>query len=45
MWRTKRNGIVDEVEQVKNRNKSRIRARVEHVFGVVKRLWGFGKVR
>lgn len=29
----------------KNRNKSRIRARVEHVFGVVKRLWGFGKVR
>ena len=26
-------------------NKSRIRARVEHVFGVVKRLWGFGKVR
>ena len=29
----------------KNRNNSRIRARVEHVFGVVKRLWGFGKVR
>lgn len=29
----------------KNRNKSRIRARVEHVFGMVKRLWGFGKVR
>ena len=28
-----------------NRNKSRIRSRVEHVFGVVKRLWGFGKVR
>ncbi len=43
--RTKRNGIVDEVERAKNRNKSRIRARVEHVFGVVKRLWGFGKVR
>lgn len=29
----------------KNRNKSRIRARVEHVFAVVKRLWGFTKVR
>lgn len=28
-----------------NRAKSRVRARVEHVFGVVKRLWGFGKVR
>jgi transposase, IS5 family len=22
-----------------------VRARVEHVFGVVKRLWGFNKVR
>jgi len=43
--RTKRNGVIDEVERGKNRNKSRIRARVEHVFGVVKRLWGFGKVR
>jgi IS5 family transposase len=35
----------DEAERSRNRNKSRIRARVEHVFGVVKRLWGFGKVR
>ncbi|MEO7888244.1 IS5 family transposase [Polaromonas sp.] len=43
--RTKRNGVVDEAVKAKNRNKSRIRARVEHVFGVVKRLWGFGKVR
>lgn len=38
-------GIVDEVEKRKNRNKSKIRARVEHVFGVIKRLWGFNKVR
>ena len=38
-------GGVDEVHKSKNRNKSRIRARVEHVFGVAKRLWGFGKVR
>ena len=43
--RTRRGGVVDEAVRAKNRNKSRIRARVEHVFGVVKRLWGFGKVR
>ncbi len=43
--RTRRNGIGDEALKAKNRNKSRIRSRVEHVFGVVKRLWGFGKVR
>ena len=43
--RTRRNGVVDETLKAKNRNKSRIRSRVEHVFGVVKRLWGFGKVR
>jgi IS5 family transposase len=36
---------VDEVEHTKSRNKPKIRARVEHAFGVVKRLWGFGKVR
>ena len=28
-----------------NRIKSRVRARVEHVFAVVKRLWKFDKVR
>ena len=33
------------MQRSKNRNKSRIRSRVEHVFGVVKRLWGFAKVR
>jgi hypothetical protein len=36
--RTRRNGLI---ERGKNRNKSKIRARVEHVFAVVKRLWGF----
>lgn len=40
-----RQGQVDEALRAKNRNKSRIRARVEHVFCVVKRLWGFAKVR
>ena len=43
--RSRRNGVINEETRSKNRNKSRIRARVEHVFGVVKRLWGFGKVR
>ena len=43
--RVKRNGEVDETVKAKNRTKSGVRARVEHVFGVVKRLWGFGKVR
>lgn len=44
--RTRKAGCeVDEVKRSKNRNKSKIRARVEHVFAVVKRLWGFDKVR
>ncbi len=43
--RSRRAGVVDEAVRAKNRNKSRIRARVEHVFGVVKRVWGFAKVR
>ena len=38
-------GEVDEVKRGKNRNKSKIRSRVEHVFAVIKRLWGFAKVR
>lgn len=43
--RVRRAGEVDEAKRAKNRNKSKIRARVEHVFAVVKRLWGFTKVR
>ncbi|KWZ58518.1 hypothetical protein WK57_18880 [Burkholderia ubonensis] len=43
--RTHRNGAVNEVERRKNRNKSKIRARVEYVFAVVKRQRGFTKVR
>jgi len=35
----------DEVERLRNRTKSRTRARVEHAFLVLKRLWGFDKVR
>lgn len=43
--RIRKRGAVDDAERSRNRNKSRIRARVEHVFAVVKRLWGFSKVR
>ena len=35
----------EQLERMVNRAKSRVRARVEHVFAVVKRLWGFTKVR
>jgi len=43
--RARKGEEIDEVQRAKNRNKSRVRARVEHVFAVVKRLWGFTKVR
>jgi IS5 family transposase len=36
---------VDEVERAKNRTKSRIRSRVEHVFAVIKLKFGYAKVR
>lgn len=38
-------GVVDEREKAKNRTKSKVRAKVEHVFGVIKRVFGFAKVR
>lgn len=43
--RRRKDEPADERKRSKNRNKSKVRARVEHVFAVVKRLWGFGKVR
>ena len=43
--RRRKDESADEGKRAKNRNKSKIRARVEHVFAVVKRLWGFTKVR
>jgi IS5 family transposase len=36
---------VDEGERAKNRSKSGVRSRVEHVFGVMKLKFGFVKVR
>jgi IS5 family transposase len=36
---------VDEAERARNRAKSRVRSKVEHVFGVMKLKFGFVKVR
>jgi transposase, IS5 family len=41
----RKGSVTEELERMVNRFKSRTRARVEHVFGVIKRLWGFDKVR
>ena len=43
--RYRRNGVVDEVARAKNKTKSRVRAKVEHPFLVIKRLFGFAKTR
>lgn len=43
--RYRRQGVVDEAERAKNRTKSRVRAKVEHSIGVIKRIFGFVKVR
>ena len=36
---------IDETIKAANRNKSRVRAKVEHTIGVIKRVFGFQKVR
>jgi IS5 family transposase len=38
-------GWTDALAKAKNRTKSRVRAKVEHPIGVIKRLFGFTKVR
>jgi transposase, IS5 family len=43
--RYRNRGLVDEVERAKNRSKSKVRAKVEHPIGVIKRVFGFAKVR
>ena len=40
-----RNRPLSQQEQQANRTKSRVRAKVEHPFLIIKRLWGFAKVR
>ena len=43
--RYRHRGVVDAVEKARNRSKSRVRAKVEHSIGVIKRVFGFVKVR
>ncbi len=43
--RYRHRGIVDEIERAKNRTKSKVRSKVEHSIGVIKRVFGFAKVR
>jgi transposase, IS5 family len=37
--------VVDELQRRKNRTKARVRSKVEHVFRVMKRQFGFDRVR
>ena len=43
--RYRHRGVVDEVERAKNRTKAAVRAKVEPSIGVIKRVFGFTKVR
>ncbi len=43
--RYRHRGIVDEIERAKSRTKSKVRSKVEHSIGVIKRVFGFAKVR
>jgi IS5 family transposase len=43
--RYRHRGVMDEVERAKNSTKSKVRAKVEHPIGVIKRVFGFAKVR
>lgn len=43
--RAYRNRPLSKRQQQKNTSKSRIRAKVEYVFLVIKKLWGLSKVR
>ena len=43
--RASRGRVLSDRERAINRTKSRVRSRVEHVFHVVKRIFGFVKVR
>jgi IS5 family transposase len=43
--RYRQRGVVNKSERAKNHNKSKVRAKVEHPIGVIKRVFGFVKVR
>lgn len=43
--RVRPGSATEGLDRILNRAKSRVRSRVEHMFAVVKKLWGFNKVR
>lgn len=43
--RTRYKQVVDQLQRRKNRTKARVRSKVEHVFRVMKRQFGFDRVR
>ncbi len=43
--RTRYKNRVDQLQKIKNRSKSSVRAKVEHPFRILKRIFGFDKVR
>jgi IS5 family transposase len=43
--KTHRHRPLSETERARNRTKSKVRAKVEHVFLVIKRIFGWAKVR
>ncbi len=43
--RTRYKNRVDDLQRARNRNKSSVRAKVEHPFRILKRVFGFDKVR
>ena len=43
--RYRHRGMVDEAQKARNRTKSRVRAKVEHCFAVIKGVFGFTKLR
>ena len=43
--RYRRKGVVDEAERARNKTKSSVRAKVEHPFLVIKRIFGFAQTR
>jgi IS5 family transposase len=43
--RYRQRGVVDEAEKARNRTESKVRAKVEHCFGVIECVFGFTRVR
>lgn len=43
--RAHRNAPLSKQQKRKNTSKASVRAKVEYVFLVIRKLWGFGKVR